>query len=63
MTRDSMRGRVSAINSLLLGAVTIGFLKAGLLQGILTLVPSIIFGGASDHRRCALVAKPAKPWS
>ena len=47
MTPDSMRGRVSAINSIFIGSSNeIGAFESGLAARILTLVPSIIFGGA-----------------
>jgi MFS family permease len=46
MTPDSMRGRVSAINSIFIGSSNeIGAFESGLAARIMGLVPSIIFGG------------------
>lgn len=45
-TPDNMRGRVSAINSIFIGSSNeIGAFESGLAARIMTLVPSIIFGG------------------
>ncbi|MCC6372182.1 MAG: MFS transporter [Bacteroidia bacterium] len=46
MTPDNMRGRVSAINSVFIGSSNeIGAFESGVAARIMTLVPSIIFGG------------------
>ena len=46
-TPDEMRGRVSSVNSIFIGSSNeLGSFESGLAARLLTLVPSIIFGGA-----------------
>lgn len=46
-TPDNMRGRVSSVNSIFIGSSNeLGSFESGLAAKLLTLVPSIIFGGA-----------------
>lgn len=46
-TPDEMRGRVSSVNSIFIGSSNeLGSFESGLAAKLLTLVPSIIFGGA-----------------
>jgi len=46
LTPDSMRGRVSAVNTIFIGSSNeIGAFESGLAAKILGLVPSVIFGG------------------
>ena len=46
MTPDSMRGRVSAVNSVFIGSSNeIGAFESGLAARLLGLIPSIVFGG------------------
>ena len=45
-TPDAMRGRVSAVNSLFIGASNeLGEFESGMVAGVLGLVPGIVFGG------------------
>lgn len=45
-TPDAMRGRVSAVNSLFIGASNeLGEFESGMVAGLLGLVPGIVFGG------------------
>lgn len=47
MTPDSMRGRVSAVNSIFIGSSNeIGSFESGVAAKLLGLVPSVIFGGS-----------------
>jgi MFS family permease len=47
LTPDEMRGRVSSVNSIFIGASNeIGAFESGLAARIMGLVPSVIFGGA-----------------
>lgn len=45
-TPDAMRGRVSAVNSLFIGASNeLGEFESGMVAGLMGLVPGIVFGG------------------
>lgn len=47
LTPDEMRGRVSSVNSIFIGASNeIGAFESGLAARIMGLIPSVIFGGA-----------------
>ena len=46
-TPDEMRGRVAAVNSIFIGSSNeIGAFESGLAARLMTLIPSVIFGGA-----------------
>lgn len=46
MTPDEMRGRVSAVNNVFIGSSNeIGEFESGLAAKIMTLIPSVVFGG------------------
>ncbi|MBK7038843.1 MAG: hypothetical protein IPH42_21560 [Bacteroidetes bacterium] len=47
LTPDSMRGRVSAVNTMFIGSSNeLGAFESGVAARIMGLVPSVIFGGS-----------------
>lgn len=59
-TPDHMRGRVAAVNSIFIGSSNeIGSFESGLAARILTLIPSVIFGGGMTFVIAGITAKVA----
>jgi MFS family permease len=59
-TPDEMRGRVSAVNSIFIGSSNeLGSLESGIAAKLLTLIPSIIFGGSMTLAVVAVIRKTA----
>lgn len=57
-TPDEMRGRVSAVNSIFISTSNeLGAFESGLASKILTLIPSVIFGGGMTLLVTAIAAK------
>ncbi|HXC04740.1 MAG TPA: MFS transporter, partial [Bacteroidia bacterium] len=60
LTPDTMRGRVSAVNSIFIGSSNeIGAFESGLAARFMGLVPSVIFGGAMTIGIVMLTARIA----
>jgi MFS family permease len=58
MTPEEMRGRVSAVNSIFIGSSNeIGAFESGFAARLLTLVPSVIFGGSMTLLITAVTAR------
>ncbi len=59
-TPDEMRGRVTAVNSIFIGSSNeLGSLESGIAAKLLTLIPSIIFGGSMTLGVVAVIRKVA----
>jgi len=57
-TPDAMRGRVSAINGIFIGSSNeLGAFESGLMAKLLTLVPSVVFGGCMTLGIVGITAK------
>jgi MFS family permease len=60
LTPDSMRGRVSAVNSIFIGSSNeIGSFESGVAARLLKLVPSVIFGGTMTLLVVAITSRLA----